>query len=90
MRYTSGLALIAAWFVFGQARIIFTSKMAEHRIDNPGPGEALAFGLNAASARRNPAHYDPRGRRLLPWYLAVCATYWVLVAGACLSVFYDA
>ena len=90
MTHTSSLALIAAWFVFGQARIVFTSKMAEHRIDNPGPREALAMGLDATSARLNPAHYDARGQRLLPWYRAVSTTYWVLVAGACLSVFYDA
>ena len=29
------LGLVAAWFVFGMARIVFTSKLAEHRIDNP-------------------------------------------------------
>ena len=80
---TDGLVLVAAWFVFGQARIVLTSKLAEHRIDHPDPAKALAFNWTAASARRNAANYDPRGRRLLPWYLVVNLTYWTLVAGAC-------
>jgi hypothetical protein len=78
-----GLGFIAAWFVFGQARIVLTSKLAEHRIDRPDPGKAMEVSWAAGSARRNAANYDPRGRRLLPWYLVVNFTYWTLVAGAC-------
>jgi hypothetical protein len=78
---TYGLALAAAWFVFGQARIVLSSKLVEHRIDGPDPSQALAFTRAAAAARRNAANYDARGRRLLPWYLAVACTYWVLVTG---------
>ena len=33
MTPASTLGIVAAWFVLGQARIVFTSKMAEHRID---------------------------------------------------------
>lgn len=79
-----GLGLVAAWFLFGMARIVFTSKLAEHRIDNPDPAAALASNRAAASARRNAANYDPGGRRLLPWYRAVNTIYWTLAAGGCL------
>jgi len=75
------LGLVAAWFVFGMARIVLTSKLAEHRLDHPDAGQALAFNRGAAAARRNAANYDPWGRRLLPWYQAVNRTYWVLAAG---------
>ena len=84
MTSTNGLGLVAAWFVFGQARIVLTSKLAEHRIDDPDPAWALAFGRAAGAARRNAANYDAPGRRLLPWYQAVNATYWALAAGGCL------
>ena len=80
---TSTLGLVAAWFVLGQARIVLTSKMAEHRIDIADPSQALAFTWAAAAARRQAANYDAQGRRLLPWYLTVTRTYWVLVAGIC-------
>lgn len=83
MRSTNGLGLIAAWFVFGQARIVLTSKLAEHRIDRPGLAKALAFNREAARARRDAANYDPLGRRLLPWYRAVNTTYWVAAAAGC-------
>lgn len=83
MTSTSTLGFVAAWFVLGQARIVFTSKMAEHRIDDPDPSRALAFTRAAAAARREAANYDARGRRLLPWYLAVTRSYWALVAGIC-------
>ena len=86
MTLTSELGLIATWFTFGQARIILTSKLAEHRIDNPDPGAALAFGRAAAAARRNTANYDAPGRRLLPWYQAVNTTYWVVAVGGFLWV----
>ena len=81
MTPTHTLGLVAAWFVFGMARIVFTSKLAEHRIDNPDPGEAMAINRVARAKRLNAANYDPRGRRLLPWYRVVNTTYWVLAAG---------
>jgi hypothetical protein len=77
------LGVVAAWFVLGQTRIVFTSKMVEHRIDKPEPSRAMAFTRAAAAARRDAANYDARGRRLLPWYLAVTRTYWLLVTGIC-------
>jgi hypothetical protein len=83
MTPTYTLGLVAAGFVFGMARIVFTSKLAEHRIDNPDPGKAMAVNLDAASERLNAANYDPPGRRLLPWYRAVNIAYWVLAAGGC-------
>ena len=83
MTTTYTLGPVAAWFVFGMARIVFTSKLAEHRIDNPDPAKAMAVNLAAASERLNAANYDPAGRRLLPWYRAVNFTYWVLAVGGC-------
>ena len=83
MTSTSTLGFVAAWFVLGQARIVFTSKMVEHRIDDPDPSQALAFTRAAAAARRDPANYNAQGRRLLPWYLTVTRSYWALVAGIC-------
>lgn len=62
-----------------------TSKLAEHRIDDPDPGTAMAVNLDAASERLDAANYDPMGRRLLPWYRAVNITYWVLAAAGCWS-----
>ena len=89
MTSTSILALLAAWFVLGQARIVFTSKMVEHRIDDPDPSQALAFTWAAASARRNAANYSAHGRRLLPWYLVVTGSYWALVAGiVCWTIYH--
>ncbi|HTK43681.1 MAG TPA: hypothetical protein VL287_19015 [Gemmatimonadales bacterium] len=90
MTSTATLGLIAAWFVFGMARIVLTSKLAEHRIDHPDPGRAMAANREAASARLNAANYDPLGRRLLPWYQAVNRTYWILAAGGCCWVIYSA
>jgi len=81
MTSTYTLGFVAAWFVLGQARIVLTSRMAEHRIDIADPSQALAFTRAAAAARRDAANYDAQGRRLLPWYLAVARAYWVLVAG---------
>ena len=83
MTSTSTLGIVAAWFVLGQARIVFGSKMVEHRIDGADPSRALAFTRAAAAARRDPANYDAQGRRLLPWYLIVTGGYWALVAGIC-------
>jgi hypothetical protein len=83
MTPTNTLGLVAAWFVFGMTRIVLTSKLAEHRIDNPDPGKALAVNLAATAERLNAANYDPQGRRLLPWYRAVNFSYWVLAAGGC-------
>jgi len=80
---TGTLGLVAAWFVLGQARIVFSSKMVEHRTDHPDPGRALAFTPAAAAARRNAANYDGQGRRLLPWYLTVTWSYWAVVAFIC-------
>lgn len=80
---TDGLGLVAAWFVFGQARIVSTPELAEQRIDGPDPSSALAFSRAAAAARRHAANYDAPGRRLLPWYRALNHAYCVLVAGAC-------
>ena len=77
------LAFVAAWFIFGMARIVFSSKLVEHRIDNPDPGKAIAVNLSAASERLNAVNYDSLGRRLLPWYRVVSSTYWVLAAGGC-------
>ena len=83
MPSTYTLGLIAAWFVLGQARIVLTSKMAEHRIDLSDASQALAFTRAAAAARRDAANYNARGQRLLPWYLTVVRSYWVVVAGIC-------
>lgn len=80
MTQTNSLIALAAWFVLGQARIVFGSKMVEHRIDGVNPSEALAFTRAAAAARREVANYDIRGRRLLPWYLTVVRAYWLVVA----------
>lgn len=80
MTTSQTLVLLALWFVLGQARIVFGSKMVEHRSDGADPSEALAFTRVAAAARREPVNYDVRGRRLLPWYLAVTRAYWLLVA----------
>jgi len=90
MTPTHTLGLVAAWFVFGMARIVFTSKLAEHRIDDPGPGRAMAVNLEAAAERLDAANYDPLGRRLLPWYRAVAITYWVLAACGCWSAIHNA
>jgi hypothetical protein len=81
MTSTNGLALVAAWFVFGMARIVFTSMLAEHRIDNPDPGKALANNRKSRAERLNEANYNPRGRRLLPWYRVINTTYWALAGG---------
>ena len=75
------LGLVATWFVLGMARIVFTSKLAEHRIDDPDPTQALSANPEAAARRIDAANYDASGRRLLPWYLAVTRAYWLLVAG---------
>lgn len=83
MTPASGLGLVAAWFVAGMTRIVFTSALAEHRLDNPDPVKALASNRAASAARLDAANYDLRGRRLLPWYRVVNTTYWVLAAGAC-------
>ncbi|MBC7841641.1 MAG: hypothetical protein H7099_04990 [Gemmatimonadaceae bacterium] len=80
MNATHTLGVVAAWFLFGMARIAFSSAMVEHRIDHPDPVQAIAFTWNAAKERVNAANYNPRGRRLLPWYRAVTTTYWMLVA----------
>lgn len=81
MTTTGTLGLVAAWFVLGQARIVFGSKMAEHRTDGVDPSAALAFTRAAAAARQDGANYDAQGRRLLPWYVAVTRAYWLLVVG---------
>jgi hypothetical protein len=78
---TGSLGLVAAWFILGMARIVVTSKLAEHRVDHPDPGRALAVNLSATSERLNAANYDPQGRRLLPWYRVINSSYWILVAG---------
>ncbi len=78
------LGIVAAWFVFGMARMVLTSKLAEHRIDNPDPGQALAINRAARSERLSMANYDRPGRRLLPWYRSVNMTYWILAAGGCI------
>ena len=83
MTSASTLGFVAVWFVLGQARIVLTSKMVEHRVDKPDPSQAMAFTRAAAAARRDAANYDARGRRLLPWYLAVTHSYWLLVASIC-------
>jgi hypothetical protein len=83
------LGVVAAWFILGQSRIVFTSKMVEHRIDNPDPSQALSFTRAAAAARRDAGNYDAPGRRLLPWYLTVTLSYWLLVAGICCWAIYQ-
>ena len=88
MTSTYTLGVVAAWFVLGQARIVFTSKMVEHRIDKPDPSRAMAFTRSAAAARRDSANYDVRGRRLLPWYLTVTCSDWLLVTGICCWAIY--
>jgi hypothetical protein len=90
MTSTYTLGFVAAWFVLGQARIVLTSKIVEHRIDDPDPSQALAFTRAAAAARRHAANYEAQGRRLLPWYLTVTRAYWVLVAGICGWAIYHA
>ena len=89
MTSISTLWLVVAWFVLGQTRIVFTSKMVEHRIDAPDPSQALAFTRAAAAARRDAANYNTQGRRLLPWYLTVTRSYWALVAGICSWAIYN-
>ena len=84
MTPTYTLGLVAAWFIFGMARIVFTSKLAEHRTDNPDPGKAMTLNREAASERLDAANYNPLGRRLLPWYRAVNITYWILAPSGCL------
>ncbi len=74
------LGFVATWFLFGMARIVFSSAMVHHRIDHPDPTQAIAFTREAAKARVSAANYDARGRGLLPWYRAVTTTYWVIVA----------
>jgi hypothetical protein len=83
------LGWVAAWFVFGMARMVLTSKLAEHRLDHPDAGQALAFNRPAAVARGKAANYDQRGRRLLPWYNVVNRTYWVLAVGGLAWVVYS-
>ena len=80
MTTTHTLSALAAWFVLGQARIVFGFKMVEHRIDGVDPSQAIAFTRAAAAARRESANYDLPGRRLLPWYLTVTRAYWLVVA----------
>lgn len=84
------LALVAAWFVLGQTRMVLLSKLVEHRIDRPDTSQALAFTRAAAAARRDVSNYDAPGRRLLPWYLGVANTYWALVIGVCCWAIYHA
>jgi hypothetical protein len=81
MTTSQTLCIMAAWFILGQARIVFGSKMVEHRRDGMDSSEALAFTRAAAAARRNSANYDLQGQRLLPWYLTVVRAYWLLVGG---------
>jgi hypothetical protein len=69
-------------------RIVVTSKLAEHRIDNPHPGHAMAINRAARADRLNLANYNPRGQRLLPWYRIVNTAYWVVAAGACFWAVY--
>ena len=89
MTSTSTLGFVAAWFLLGQARIVFTSKMAEHRIDIVDTSQALAFTRAEAAGRRNAANYDAQGRRLLPWYLTVTRAYWLLVTGiGCWAIYH--
>ena len=80
------LAIVAAWFLFGMARIVVTSKLAEHRIDKPDLGKALAPNSKAAAERRNAANYDAPERRLLPWYRVLNTTYWVVAATGCVWI----
>ena len=76
------LGLIAAWFLFGMARMVCTSKLAEHRIDNPDPAKVMSMNSQARSERLDQANYDASGRRLLPWYRAINVAYWTIAAGA--------
>ena len=77
--------MLAAWFLFGMARMVFTLTMVEHRVDHPDWIKAIGFTREAAKARVTAANYNARGKRLLPWYRAVGTTYWLLVAVACWS-----
>jgi hypothetical protein len=83
MSSISTLGVVATWFIFGMARMVFTSRMVELRTDHPDPSEAMAFTWKAARQRVNAANYDSQGQRLLPWYRAVTTTYWIVVASAC-------
>ena len=85
MNATQSLGLVAAWFLFGMARIVFSLTMVEHRIDHPDPIKAIGFTRQAAKERITAANYNARGKQLLPWYRAVSTTYWIVVAGACWS-----
>ena len=85
MSTNQSLMFVAAWFLFGMTRMVFTLSMVEHRIDHPDPIKAIAFTPQAARERINATNYNARGKRLLPWYRAVSTTYWILVAGACWS-----
>ena len=64
MTTTQTLGLVAAWFVLGQARIVFGSKMVEHRIDGVNPSQALAFTRASAAARREAGNDDVLKMRL--------------------------
>lgn len=88
MNSTVTLGVVATWFLLGMARMVFTSRMVELRIDHPDPSQAMAFTWKAAQQRINPANYDRRGQRLLPWYRAVTTTYWAVVAGTCSGAVY--
>ena len=83
------LGALAAWFVLGQARIVFGSRdgRAPHR--RRGPESGAAFTRAAAGARSEAANYDVQGRRLLPWYLTVTRAYWLLVAAICCWAIYE-
>lgn len=81
MASTASLLYAATWFLFGMTRMVFGFAMVQHRIDHPDPVQAMEFTPAAAKQRVNPANYDTRGLRLLPWYRAVTTTYWMLVAG---------
>lgn len=83
MTASPNLGIVAAWFVAGMARIVFTSKLAEHRIDKPDPVSALAANRKSSAARHDLSNYDRDGQRLLPWYRAVNITYWLIAAGTC-------
>jgi hypothetical protein len=73
------LTLVAVWFVAGMTRGVFFHKLAEHRIDKGGPATLSPINRNARALRLDAANYDPRGRRLLPWYRVVSTTYWLIV-----------
>jgi hypothetical protein len=84
MTHASTLAPVGAWFILGMTRMVFMSRMGEHRIDRLDPAKVTTVNPGPRSEQFDEANYDSRGRHLLPWYRAVDRAYWVVAGGALL------